>query len=164
MKRQTTYDDNSFLGLLLLDPKELLNWAFFVAIFFSFITLIFSKKETLIAFTRNHSLDLMSTSIGAVGLILSAIAIAVVIFSKKGQRLLAQEKELQKFLFPYLFSSFIWTLLALCSLFIIILEKANYICSLIQIFFLFYCILYTFRLIGEVLRMSILAALVDVED
>lgn len=165
------------MGFMALWTTDLLEPFFNIASLFSLIVtgVIFwiqtkVPQKLVGTFLTSHSESLLTTSVGSIGIILAAMAIAVVIFDKKSMHMIYEAGNgLEQFLFSYWVAAVLWAITALTSLFYLIfitifpgniIQYINYF----YIFVFIYSISYTIRLIGDVIRMSLLAAKVTNRD
>ncbi|MCI1912948.1 MAG: hypothetical protein LKJ06_07940 [Schleiferilactobacillus harbinensis] len=135
------------------------------------ITLIFGGNTTAyiaLNYLMRHSFDLVSMSVGAIGVILAAIAILVVIFSRQGlaRIVAADEQTFEGFIFPYRLSATIWAILAVWSLFVPLLNNGLNISvklaiAYVWLFLILYAMLYVLYLIGEIIQNILLSAEIE---
>lgn len=152
------------------DPSEpFLNLSFFLSFL---LTLLFGCKtsENLANGITSNILelsnDLFAISVGGIGVVLGALAIMTVVFSKKVMNKAAEDGSFQALMLPYIVSCFSWGFLSLTTFFYLLLksnlnQRFLWIFSLLILFFTLYSILYSIRLIITIIRFTVLAALYD---
>jgi hypothetical protein len=121
----------------------------------------------------NEAGSILAIAISSMGLILAALALVLVIFSKEIMHHATVDGVFQEFLLPYYIGALSWTILSLVCLFQLVTTGAQILKSVdifedilgfTLIFQLIYSILYTIRIIGNVITYTLLSAHEDYEE
>lgn len=161
-------------GMFSVGTRVIFNWSLYTSFLLSVgIWIILSNSGGIVKLHKvmiDRSVDLFSCSIGAISMILAAIAIAVVIYNKKDLHMIvtADETTAEGFVFPYRYGATLWSVLGLISFLSpffpntdneVIFSSTN----LSWLFLTIYCVLFTLYLIGEVIQHMLLSAMVEDE-
>lgn len=160
---------SSFIhGICVNARYTVFNWSFWlslVLIFFVFLINMTGSVEGLREFLHANAMNIVGISVSAIGIILAAIAVVVVIYKREdlARIVAADSRTFESFIFPYRFSASIWGLLAVVSLFngAVKVDVSSITLNIIYLgwFWLFlYSILYSLYLIGEIIQQVILSS------
>lgn len=159
-------------GLSTVGDRVILNWSLYVtaALTLSLVLILICTKKfgKVHAFLIAQSMTIFSCSVGALSMILAAIAVAVVIYNKRDLHIIVTttDKAAEGFIFPYRYGASIWAILALVSFTSNLLPSTKwgsvyYITNVLWLFWTFYCIIFTLYLIGEIIQHMLLSAIVE---
>lgn len=159
-------------GISSVGPRVIFNWSLYTSLLLSAgIWVLLDNNGGIVKLHKimiDRSVDLFSCSIGAISMILAAIAIAVVIYNKKDLHLIvtADEKTAEGFVFPYRYGATLWGVLGLVSFLSPFFPDTNnavvfYATNLLWLLLTVYCVLFTLYLIGEVIQHMLLSAMVE---
>ncbi|MBS1004950.1 hypothetical protein JK163_01265 [Levilactobacillus brevis] len=159
-------------GFSTVGKRVVLNWSLYTAIALTSLGVLllsgYGGVSKLHKVMSNRAVDLFSCSIGAISMILAAIAIAVVIYNKKDLHLivLGDRVSAEGFVFPYRYGATLWGILALVSFFSELLPETNnysmfYSSNVLWLFLTIYCVCFTLYLIGEVIQHMLLSAMIE---
>lgn len=175
-KKQLSFEDTTFFGLLKNDPLEPLAFPFVISAIIIICLIVYHLKTGSSEFLDNilsESVSIFSISISSLGLILAALALVIVIFSKRTMHRATLEGVFQQFILPFYISAISWTVLSLLTLFQILFKDSPFLeenqswentLGFTVVFFLCYSILFTMRIIASIISNTLLAAYEDYEE
>ncbi|MHC9536894.1 hypothetical protein ACVQ8P_03730 [Dellaglioa sp. BT-FLS60] len=159
-----------------VSKKHFFNWSIYLSAITSILFVISvwndkTSQEHFTLFMKQNSMVFFSAGIGAIAMILAAIAIIIVIYNKKNLHLIvtSDKKTFEGFIFPYRWGASLWALLTVISIMInIIPYKITGDLKILLytgwLWLVLYCINFTVYLIGEVVQHVLLSATFEKGD
>lgn len=165
-QKKLNYSETTFFGQAkIAGISTILNWSAVWSIVLTFVIYLLisrldSKVTVLVSLSQKLDLTLLSSSAGALGIIIAALSVTIALFSKTLLPMLLESKLLHKFLFPFWYSVLLWGSSVISCILLAILYEVNQLVLLSYIFifeiFLFiYATLFTINLTGQVIRLAL---------
>ncbi|KAF0365235.1 hypothetical protein GBP13_00810 [Pediococcus acidilactici] len=154
--------------------SHILNWTLYVSVFFTILLFFsiskFGQQQAFNSRVVDVSKGMFSISVSALGIILAAVAVTIVLYSRRNLHKMVFEKEIMAgLLFPYRYVSLLWTIVGLLSFFASLVQFniALSLCvflNCIYCFLIVYAVTYFLYVISEIVQHVITAAFVEDKD
>lgn len=154
--------------------SHILNWTLYTSVFLTLLLFlsinISGQQQVFNSRVVEISKGMFSIAVSALGIILAAVAVTIVLYSRRNlHKMVFEEKIMAGLLFPYRYVSLLWTIVGLLSFFSGLVQfnislSLRVILNCIYCFLIVYAVVYFMYIISEIVQHVITAAFVEYKD
>lgn len=174
IKKNISEKSNFFFQLRQSGRQHICNWTLYlsliIAVLLGFVIELTKGQKVFNQHVVTISSDMIGTAISALGIILAAVAVTVVLYSRRSLHSMVEDKSIMSgLLFPYRYIAFLWAMIGILSFLgqLVEINLSLFVCTIINwmyCFLIMYAIIYFMYIISEVVQHVITSAYVEKFD